>query len=325
MKASRRYIIIYIILALLTLLLFGLNIISGSVKSPSMRIIMEIRMPRALAALLLGGSLSLSGYLLQVFFSNPIAGPYVLGISHGAKLMVAVSMIFALQAGLRPGSLLMIAAAFSGAALVTGFILIISSRVRKMSALIISGIMVGYICSAATDFLVAFADDADIINLHNWSMGSFSGMSWGNVYVIAVSALVGLALVVFLSKPVYAYQMGEAYAENLGVPVRLIRVFMILISGYLSAMVTAFAGPVSFVGIAVPHVVRKLFGTSGTLVLVPGIFLSGAAFSLFCDLIARTVFAPTELSISSVTALFGAPVVIVMLLERQRGGGSGWQ
>lgn len=185
--------------------------------------------------------------------------------------------------------------------------------------LIVCGVMVGYICSAVTDFIVAFADDADIVNLHNWSMGSFSGMNWSNIGVMtAVTAAASLA--VFLcAKPIGAYQLGEGYAQNMGVNIRLFRVVLILLSSILSACVTAFAGPISFVGIAVPHLVRRLLRTSKPIIVIPACFLGGAVFCLFCDLIARTVFAPTELSISAVTAVFGAPVVIFVMVRKHKG------
>ena len=183
-----------------------------------------------------------------------------------------------------------------------------------MSLLVVCGVMIGYICSALTDFLVTFADDSNIVNLHNWSLGSFSGMSWDNVRTMAVVCGRALILTFLLSKPLRAYQLGEVYAQNLGVPLRAFRAALILLSSVLSACVTAFAGPISFVGIAVPHLMKSLFKSAEPLLMIPACFLGGGAF---CDLIARTAFAPTEVSISSVTAVFGAPVVIYMMLHRK--------
>ena len=281
-------------------------------------IVWNIRLPRILAALLLGGALALSGFLLQTFFSNPIAGPFILGISSGAKLILSLVMIGFLSRGVTVGSLGLIAAAFSGAMLSMGFVLAISAKVKRMSLLIIGGVMIGYICSAVTDFVITFADDANIINLHHWSLGSFSGITWGNVGVMAAVILPALVLAFLLSKPIGAYQLGEVYAQNMGVNIRLFRAVLILLSSVLSAAVTAFAGPISFVGVAVPHIVRTVFKTAKPLIMIPACFLGGAVFCLLCDLIARTAFAPTELSISSVTALFGAPVVILVMLKRQK-------
>ena len=281
-------------------------------------IIWKIRLPRILMAALLGGALSLSGFLLQTFFANPIAGPFVLGISSGAKMVVALTMIYFVGAFGSVSSWTLIIAAFVGSLLSVGFILIMSRRLKGMATLLVAGIMIGYICSAITDFVVTFADDSDIVNLHGWSLGSFSGMSWDNVRIAAI--LVGItALAVFLlSKPIGAYQLGEAYAQSMGVNIRVFRVALIVLSSILSACVTAFAGPISFVGIAVPFLVKRLLNTSKPIVVIPGVFLGGAVFCMGCDLIARTAFAPTELNISTVTSVFGAPVVIYMMLHRNK-------
>ena len=283
------------------------------------RIIMQIRLPRMMAALILGGALSVSGYLLQTFFHNPIAGPFVLGISSGAKLAVSLVMIFLLSRGVKSSSALLIGAAFVGAMLAMGLILLISQYVDQMSLLVVCGVMIGYICSALTDFLVTFADDSNIVNLHNWSNGSFSGMKWEDVETMAWVCGAALLLTFFLSKPIRAYQLGEVYARNLGVPIRAFRTALILLSSVLSACVTAFAGPVSFVGIALPHLMKALFKTAEPLLMIPACFLGGGIFCLACDLIARTAFAPAAVSISSVTAVFGAPVVIYMMIRRKAG------
>lgn len=332
MTNNKRFTVAYIALLVLLAVLFVLNVRSGSVamsvweilqsvagRGPNAAIVRDIRLPRLLAAALLGGALAVSGFLLQTFFANPIAGPFVLGISSGAKLTVTLVMITFLQWGMVIHSGTMIVAAFLGALLSTGLVLIFSSRVRQMSLLVISGVMVGYICNAITDFLVTFADDANIVNLHNWSMGSFSGISWENIRVMSLVVIPALVLTFFLSKPIGAFQMGETYAQNMGVNIRVFRVMLILLSSVLSACVTAFAGPISFVGIAVPHLVKSGLKTAKPIVVIPACFLGGAVFCMFCDLIARTCFAPRELSISSVTAIFGAPIVISIMLRRQRG------
>lgn len=284
-------------------------------------IIWDIRLPRILSAIFLGGALSISGFLLQTFFGNPIAGPYVLGISSGAKLTVALTMIYLLGKGITISSFGMVVAAFIGAMLAMGFVLLISLRVHKMSLLIVCGIMIGYICSAITDLCVTFADDSNIVNLHNWSQGSFSGMNWSNVGMITVIVIITFVVALFLSKPIGAFQMGENYARNMGVNILALRMALIVLSSFLSACVTAFAGPISFVGIAVPHLVKMAMGTAKPLVLIPGCFFGGAVVTLFCDGIARTLFAPTEVSISSVTAVLLVPVVIVMMLRKQGGRG----
>lgn len=334
-----RYALSYLLLVALLVVLLILNLNIGSVNaslsdvisiltthdntSTMGTIVWSIRLPRLIAATLLGGALAVSGFLLQTFFSNPIAGPFVLGISSGAKLVVALVMIFALQSGMSLNSGHMVLAAFVGSLLSMSFVLLISNRVKRMSILIICGVMIGYICSAITDFLVTFADDSNIVNLHNWSLGSFSGISWGNVAVMTVVVVLGMVWTFLLSKPMSAYQMGEVYARNMGVNIKLFRAQLILLSSLLSACVTAFAGPISFVGIAVPHLIRTLLKTEKPIYIIPACFLGGAVFCLFCDILARTLFAPTELSISSVTAVFGAPIVIYMMVHKQKRGVNG--
>ena len=266
-------------------------------------IIWRIRLPRILMAAMLGGALSLSGFLLQTFFANPIAGPFVLGISSGAKMVVAMTMIIFLNYMGHFSSYTLIVAAFIGSLISTGFILLMSKKVHHMAALLVGGIMIGYICSAITDFVVTFADDSDIVNLHGWSQGSFSGMSWSNVQVAAVVVGIAFVCTFLLSKPVSAYQLGEAYAQSMGVNIQVFRVVLILLSSLLSASVTAFAGPISFVGIAVPFLTRKAFGTSKPIVIIPGTFFAGAVFCMICDLIARMALAPGELNISTVTSI----------------------
>lgn len=328
-----RYCITLTILIVLFIVLLLLNINMGSVtvhikdivrilfdqggSVTDHGIIWKVRLPRMMAGIILGGALALSGFLLQTFFNNPIAGPYVLGISSGAKLVVAVVMVIALGSRQMVGSAVLIAAAFVGAMISMGFVLLIARAVQRSSILIVSGVMIGYICSAITDFIITFADDASIVNLHNWSNGSFSGTSWEDVRVMAAVVLLTSLMVFLMAKPIGAYQMGESYAQNMGVNIKLFRVMLVLLSSMLCACVTAFAGPISFVGIAVPHLVKSFLKTSKPLIVIPVCFLGGAVFCLGCDLIARTAFAPVELSISSVTAVFGAPIVIYILLRKK--------
>ena len=331
-KRRTRYICCFVALAILAAILMVANVFSGSARmslsqvwsilltgeGENAAVVWNIRLPRLLAVFFLGGALSLSGFLLQTFFGNPIAGPFVLGISSGAKLVVALTMIFSLANGIVTNSLILVIAAFIGAMLSMGAILFVSRRLKSMALLVVCGVMIGYICSAITDILVAFASDSDIVNLHNWSRGSFAGMNWNGVFTSIIVVCIGLVFSFLISKPMGAYQLGEAYAKSVGVKTNRFRIQLILLSSVLSACVTAFAGPISFVGIAVPHLMKSFFKTAKPILMVPACFLGGGAFCLLCDLIARTVFAPTELSISSVTAVFGVPVVIWMLLSRQK-------
>ena len=335
LKRRSRYTMVFITMAILFFIIVVLNINTGNVhisvakilkilflrdgEAVEYNIIWKIRLPRILMAALLGGALSLSGFLLQTFFSNPIAGPFVLGISSGAKMAVALTMIVFLKYIGTFSSYTLVMAAFIGALISTGFILLMSKKIHHMASLLIGGIMIGYICSAITDFVVTFADDSDIVNLHGWSQGSFSGTSWSNIQVAAVIVGITVIFTFFLSKPIGAYQLGEGYAQSMGVNIKLFRVALILLSSILSACVTAFAGPISFVGIAVPFLTRKAFGTARPLIIIPGTFFAGAVFCMLCDLIARMVLAPTELNISTVTSILGAPIVIYMMLKREKG------
>ena len=331
-KRKKRYLITFLILILCVIAFLLLNICIGTVQIPLSelknavmdgdsklgRIVLDIRAPRSFAAMILGGALALAGYLLQTFFHNPIAGPFVLGISSGAKMVVALVMVFLMGQSISVSSGMMILAAFVGAMISMGFVLLMSRRVSRMSMLVVSGVMIGYICSAITELVVTFAEDSDIVNLHNWSRGSFSGITWSNVGVMTVGVLVSTAIIFLMSKPLEAYQLGDSYAQNLGVNIKALRILMVILSSILSACIVAFAGPISFVGIAVPHLVKAMLKSAKPILMIPACFLGGSVFCMFCDLLARMMFAPTELSISTVTAVFGAPVVLWVMVKRNK-------
>ena len=326
--------LVFILLLAACALLLVLNANTGSVRiapldvfrivllragegTSDYNVLWKIRLPRLLAAALLGGALSVSGFLLQTFFRNPIAGPYVMGISSGAKMCVGLVTIFMLkQVGGMPFYVTMLAA-FGGSMLCTGFVLLFARRIHSMAMLLVVGIMVGNICSAITDFMISFAAESEIANLTAWSLGSFSAISWQNLNVTAAVIGVTLVGVFMMSKPIGAFALGEGYAQSMGINVKVFRMLLILTSSLLSACVTALAGPISFIGIAVPQITKMLMRTARPLVIIPGAFLCGAVFCMMCDLIARTAFAPTELAISSVTAVFGAPVVIYLMARRK--------
>ena len=331
---KKRIVFSYLLLLCLAAALVCLGILAGSASIPlrdllkilsghggddtAALILLKIRLPRTLAALLLGGALALAGYLLQTFFHNPIAGPFVLGISSGARLMVAASLIAAARGLIVLNSALLAAAAFLGALIAMSAVLLMSAKIRSMSLLIVGGVMIGYIASAVTDILVNFADDADIVNLRGWSIGSFSGMKKESLVVCAWIVLAASLAVFLLSKPIGAYQLGEGYAREMGVNIRATRAAMILLSSLLAGCVAAFAGPVSFVGIAVPFLVKRLLGTVRPIAMIPACFLGGGVFCILSDILARTVVSPGELGISTVTAVLGAPVVLFIMLGRRR-------
>ena len=326
--------LVFILLLAACALLLVLNANTGSVRiapldvfrivllragegTSDYNVLWKIRLPRLLAAALLGGALSVSGFLLQTFFRNPIAGPYVMGISSGAKMCVGLVTIFMLkQVGGMPFYVTMLAA-FGGSMLCTGFVLLFARRIHSMAMLLVVGIMVGNICSAITDFMISFAAESEIANLTAWSLGSFSAISWQNLNVTAAVIGVTLVGVFMMSKPIGAFALGDGYAQSMGINVQVFRMLLILTSSLLSACVTALAGPISFIGIAVPQITKMLMRTARPLVIIPGTFLCGAVFCMMCDVIARTAFAPTELAISSVTAVFGAPVVIYLMARRK--------
>lgn len=337
MKQRLRNIVGFIVLAVLLVVVVLWNINTGSVQlsigevvelllhgNPGTlegNIIWKIRLPRLLGCMVLGGALAIAGFLLQTFFKNPIAGPFVLGISSGAKLFVGFFMLAAVP--IYKGSFspyMVFAAAFAGAMVSMGLALLFAGRVQNLAMLLVVGMMIGYLCSAGTDLMVTFAQANNIQYFTLWSMGSFSGMTWTLLRASTAIVLPTCAVVFLLSKPLHAYLLGENYAKGAGVNVRLFRHALVVLSSVLAACVTAFAGPISFVGIAVPHITRMLFKTALPRVLIPAAFLTGSVFCLFCDLLARTLFSPIELPISTVTATFGAPIVIWLMVKRRKDG-----
>ena len=335
-KNRRRTIITFIILIGMLLFAIGLNIGNGSVElnlkdivdviignreftKLESNVLFKIRLPRILSAILFGGALSISGFLLQTFFKNPIVGPFVLGISSGARLFVGFFILTTVSVPfLNSSSLGMFLVSFAGSMLAMILVLIFARSAESVSTLIVIGIMVGYIASAGTNFMITFASENKIANLQNWSLGSFSGVTWDMLKVSAVIIIPATILVFFLSKPLEGYLLGENYAKSMGINIKAFRVILIFLSSVLSACVTAFAGPISFVGIAVPHLTRLSTKTSNPKILTPAIFLLGASFTLFADYIARTLFAPTELNISTVTSFIGAPLVIWLMSNRRK-------
>ena len=332
-KQILRYQFVYVLLVILLVAAVIFNINTGNINispirifriiflkdyvgTPEYNIIWKIRLPRLCMAAILGGALS--GFLLQTFFRNPIAGPFVLGISSGAKMFVAITMIFLLKYVSGMPLWAQIAAAFIGSLFAMLYVLLFANKVKSMSMLLVVGIMISYICSAITDLCITFANDSDIANLTHWAMGSFSGSSWTAVKLAAIVVFPTSFITFLFSKPINAYLLGEGYAQSMGINIRFFRVCIVMLSSMLSACVTALAGPISFVGIAVPHITRLSLKTTKPLVTIPAIFLCGSVFCMFCDLIARTIFSPSELAIGTVTAVFGAPVVIWLMVKQKK-------
>jgi len=289
--------------------------ITDSVKGA---IIWKIRIPRAIAGIIGGAFLGISGLLLQVFFRNPIVGPFILGISSGASVMVSIVMLTTLTIGMTVLNPFMTTlAAFAGAYGVMLIILSVASKVKSGVTLLIVGLMMGYLCHAVTSILTAFAESSKIKGFVLWQLGSFSGFRWSEIYLLLILGGLILFMVYMLSKPLNAFLLGEDYASSMGVNIKLFRMLILLSACALAGMITAIAGPVAFVGLAVPHMARLSFQTSDNRILIPGSILMGAIICSLCDLIARSLLSPVELPLSAITAFFGAPVVIFLLIKKR--------
>ena len=334
-----RGILYCISLSALIVVLFALNLLLGSVSIPAgdvLRILMgdnslkpswqfivlESRLPQAITATLCGASLAVSGLLLQTAFRNPLAGPSIFGINSGAGLGVALVMLL-LGGGLSVGSLQLsgfaaiLVAAFIGAMAVMALIFFFSTLVKNNVMLLIIGIMIGYISNSAISLLNFFATDEGVKSYMVWGMGSFGGVSMANMPVFVCVSLAGLLGALLLIKPLNALLLGDRYAENLGVNIIRVRNWLLVVTGLLTAITTAFCGPVAFIGLAVPHIARLMLTTDNHRVLLPATILCGAVVALVCNLIC---FLPGEsgvIPLNAVTPLIGAPVIIYVIARRR--------
>jgi iron complex transport system permease protein len=282
-------------------------------------IIQRIRLPRALASLAGGASLAISGLLLQTYFANPIIEPYILGVTSGSTLFVGLVMLGGVTFGLpRVTPMFLFTGAFLGAMLVMAVILFAAGRVKSIVTLLIIGLMAGYVCGAATSILSAYAEKERLANFVMWNMGSFSGLTWAQVRLMYGVTIPMLGVSFLLAKPLNILGMGDQYAHSMGINVKLTRYGIIVISSVLVAATTAFAGPVSFIGLAAPHICRILFRTSNNRLLIPAAILGGSLLSAFCDFVARNIVSPMELPLGSVTALIGAPLVVFLLVRKDK-------
>ena len=285
-------------------------------------IVMENRLPQALTAMLCGASLAVCGLMLQTAFRNPLAGPDVFGISSGAGLGVAIVMLFlggsvSTTLFTVSGFLAILTSAFIGAIVVTMIILFLSTMVRNSVLLLIVGLMVGYVSSSAVALLNFFASEEGVKSYMVWGMGNFGGVSMDHMLLFALLCLVGIIASIFLIKPLNIMLLGTQYAESLGINIRQIRNLLLVTVGLLTAVTTAFCGPISFIGLAIPHISRLLFRTDNHQILLPGTVLTGAVIALFCNLVC---YLPGELGIiplNAVTPLIGAPVIIYVIIKRR--------
>lgn len=328
-----------IVLCALIVVLFALNLLTGSVDIP-MRdvlsilfssaesndiwryIILETRLPQAITATLCGSALAVSGLLLQTAFRNPLAGPSIFGISSGASLGVALVMLAmggSVTAGLFSvsGFVAILLAAFIGAMLVTAVIFIFSTLVRNSVMLLIIGVMVGYLSSSAITLLNFFATEEGVRSYMIWGMGNFGSVSMAHIPVFAVVTILGLLGAVLLIKPLNALLLGEQYAENLGVNIRRTRNLLLVVTGLLTAITTAYCGPIAFIGLAVPHIARLLLGTENHRLLLPSTILCGAVVALLCNLICYLPGESGIIPLNAVTPLVGAPVIIYVITRRR--------
>ncbi|MDR2683576.1 MAG: iron ABC transporter permease [Dysgonamonadaceae bacterium] len=297
-----------------------MDILLGKAPGPEawQHIILLSRLPQALTALLAGAALAVSGLMLQTLFRNPLAGPSILGISDGANFGVAVVMLW--TGATASINLSTVAAAFIGALAVLGLILYFSTQVRNNVLVLIIGMMIGYLASSGISILHSFATSESIRSYVLWGMGSFSNVSYRQIPFYSGAVLVGLTGAVLLIKPLNILLLGENYATNLGVRVLRIRIFILLVTGFLTAVVTAFCGPVGFIGLAVPHIARLVLRTSNQQYLLPATLLAGAAVALFCNLLTIIPFGNSLLPLNAVTPLLGAPVILYVILNRRNAG-----
>lgn len=335
----KRNVCIILLLVAGIIMLFAMNLIVGSVRIPLADvcdilfdkfegkeswkyIVMENRLPQALTAMLCGASLAVCGLMLQTAFRNPLAGPDVFGISSGAGVGVAIVMLFlggsvSTTLFTVSGFLAILTSAFIGAIVVTMIILFLSTMVRNSVLLLIVGLMVGYVSSSAVALLNFFASEEGVKSYMVWGMGNFGGVSMDHMLLFALLCLVGIIASIFLIKPLNIMLLGTQYAESLGINIRQIRNLLLVTVGLLTAVITAFCGPISFIGLAIPHISRLLFRTDNHQILLPGTVLTGTVIALFCNLIC---YLPGELGIiplNAVTPLIGAPVIIYVIIKRR--------
>ena len=335
----KRNVCIILLLVAGIIMLFAMSLIVGSVRIPLADvcdilfdkfdgkeswkyIIMENRLPQALTAMLCGASLAVCGLMLQTAFRNPLAGPDIFGISSGAGLGVAIVMLFlggsvSTTMFTVSGFLAILTSAFIGAIVVTMIILLLSTMVRNSVLLLIVGLMVGYVSSSAVALLNFFASEEGVKSYMVWGMGNFGGVSMDHMLLFALLCLVGIIASIFLIKPLNIMLLGTQYAESLGINIRQIRNLLLVTVGLLTAVTTAFCGPISFIGLAIPHISRLLFRTDNHQILLPGTVLTGAVIALFCNLVC---YLPGELGIiplNAVTPLIGAPVIIYVIIKRR--------
>lgn len=316
---------LFVGLSVLLVVLFCLDLCIGAVRfsfadifstaDPLLRqILLNLRLPKAVTALLAGAALSVSGLLMQTLFRNPLAGPYILGVSSGASLGVAAVVLLGTLLGFVASSWLTIFAAIAGASVVLLLVLVFSYRLKNNVSLLIVGMMFGSIAGALVNLLQNFANPDALKLFIVWTLGSLSSVGWTQMQILLPVCLLGMLLSVVLLKPLNGLLLGENYARSLGVNIARTRRLIVLATGLLAGSITAFCGPIAFVGVAVPHMARGLFRTSNHRITLPASALVGANLLLLCDILSSLFTYP--LPISTVSALFGAPIIIWIILKK---------
>lgn len=325
----------FILLVIILVFCFFANISLGSVSVPFKTvfesllgisdnyIIQNYRLPKALTAILVGSGLGISGLLMQTLFRNPLAGPFVLGISSGASLGVALIILGAGIFGGVFASLLIskwsiIIAASLGSFLVLLAVLVVSSKVRDTMAILIIGLMFGSITAAVVSVLSYFSSAEQLQQYIFWGFGSLGNLSWEELFIFFSVYSVGLVLTIFSIKALNSLLLGENYAKSLGLNLKQSRLIIILATSLLAGTITAFAGPIAFIGLAIPHMARQVFTTSNHKILIPAVFLFGAIIMLICDSIAQLPTSDYTLPINAITSLIGAPIVIWLLVRKRK-------
>lgn len=336
MRKERSYKFSFLLLLVLVIAAFVLNLSLGSVAIPFSEtiaillgdttvdesksyIILNYRLAKAVTAILVGGGLAVSGLLMQTLFRNPLAGPFVLGISSGASLGAALLLLGASFLGgiLYLDTSLVIAASL-GSFLVLLVVMVVANKVRDTMTLLIIGLMFGSITAAIVSVLAYFSDAESLQRFIFWSYGSVSSLSWNQILLLLAIVILGLVLSLFSVKSLNAFLLGENYAESLGVSIKKSKYLIILATGLLAGSITAFAGPIAFVGLAVPHLTRQLISSTNHSIVLPAVFIYGAILMLLCDTIAQLPNSATVLPINAITSLFGAPIVIWLLVRKRK-------
>ncbi len=301
------------------------KIITGNIpaKESWETIILNFRLPKAITAILVGSGLSICGLLMQTLFRNPLAGPFVLGISSGASLGVAILILgssvfggFLLKASISIWSLPL--AASLGAFLVLSAVIIAANKVRNTMSILIIGLMFGSLTSAVISVLAYFSEADQIQQYLFWSFGSLGNLSWKEITVFSIIYLIGVLVTLSVIKPLNSFLLGENYAKSLGINIKKSRNIILLITSILTGVITAFSGPIAFVGLAVPHIARLFFTTSNHKILLPAVAILGAIILLICDVIAQMPSSEFTLPINAITSLFGAPIVIWLLVRKKK-------